>query len=157
MTSLQPLHNALLVFTDGSSKGQAGYLINNQQVIIETPGLSAQLAELTTVLDVFQSVHEAFNIFTDSLYVAQSVPLLETCGTFNFNTPAESLFSQLQNIILVRKYPFYIGHIRSHSGLPGPLAEGNRALIGEALISDPVALAKRDHEKFHLSSHTLML
>jgi hypothetical protein len=41
------------------------------------------------------------------------------------------------------------------------LAEGNdcidRALIGEALISDPVALAKRDHERFHLSSCTLRL
>jgi hypothetical protein len=53
MTSLQPLYNALLIFTDGSSKGQAGYLINNQQVIIETPGLSAQLAKLTAVLNVF--------------------------------------------------------------------------------------------------------
>ena len=104
-------------------------------------------------------MHEAFNIFTDSLYVAQSVPLLETCGTFNFNTPTGSLFSQLQNIILVRKHPFYICHIRAHSGLPGPLAEGNdhidRALIGEALMSDPVALAKCDHEKLHLSSHTI--
>ena len=161
MTSLQPLNNALLIFTDGSSKGRAGYLISNQQVIVETPGLSAQLAELTAVLKVFQSVHEAFNIFTDSLYVAQSVPLLETCGTFNFNTPSGSLFSELQNIILARKNPFYIGHIRSHSGLPGPLAEGNdridRALIGEALVSDRVALAQRDHERFHLSSHTLRL
>jgi hypothetical protein len=100
MTSLQPLHNAVLVFTDGSSKGRAGFLINNQQVIIKTPGLSAQLAELTAVLNVFQSVNEAFNIFTDSLYVVQSVSLLETCGTFNLNTPAGSLFSQLQNIIL---------------------------------------------------------
>jgi hypothetical protein len=53
MTSLQPLNNALLIFTDGSSKGRAGYLINNQQVIIETPGLSAQLAKLTVVLKVF--------------------------------------------------------------------------------------------------------
>ena len=130
------------MFTDGSSKGQAGFLINNQQVIIKTPGLSAQLAELTAVLNVFQSVHEAFNIFTDSLYVAQSIPLLETCGTFNFNTLAELLFSQLQNIILARKHPFCIGHIRAHSGLPGPLAAGNdcidRALIGEALVSDPI-------------------
>jgi ribonuclease HI len=110
------------VFTDGSSKGQAGILINNQQVIIKTPGLSAQLAELTAVLNVFQSVHEAFNIFTDSLYVAQSIPLLENCGMLNFNMPAGSLFSQLQNIILTRKHPFYISHIQSHSGLPGPFA-----------------------------------
>ena len=42
LTSFPPLHNAVLVFTDGSSKGLAGYLINNQQVIIKTPGLSAQ-------------------------------------------------------------------------------------------------------------------
>ena len=106
-------------------------------------------------------MHEAFNIFTDSLYVAQSVPLLETCGTFNFNTPTGSLFLQLQNIIPAPKHPFYIGHIRAHSGLLGPLAEGNdhidRALIGEALMSDPVALAKCDHENFHLSSHALRL
>ena len=68
MTSLRPLYNALLIFTDGSSKGRAGYLINHQQVITETPGLSAQLAELTAVLKVFQSVHEAFNILTDSLW-----------------------------------------------------------------------------------------
>jgi hypothetical protein len=60
MPSLQPLHNVVLVFTDGSSKGQAGYLINNQQLIIKTPGFSAQLAELTAVLNVFQSVNEAF-------------------------------------------------------------------------------------------------
>jgi hypothetical protein len=91
MTSLQPLYNALLIFTNGSSKGQAEYLINNQQTVIETPGLSAQLAELTAILNVFESVSDAFNIFTDSLYVAQSIPLLETCGTFNFNTPAGSL------------------------------------------------------------------
>jgi hypothetical protein len=89
--------------------------MNNQQVVIETPGLSpglsAQLAELTVVLNDFQSINDAFNIFNDSLYVAQSIPLLETCGTFNFNMTVGSLFSQLQNIILARKHPFYIGHI----------------------------------------------
>jgi hypothetical protein len=85
--------------------------MNNQQVVIETPGLSAQLAELTAVLNVFQSVNDAFNIFTDSLYVAQPIPFLETCGIFNFNMPAGSLLSQLQNIILSEKNPFYIGHI----------------------------------------------
>ena len=45
MTSLQPLYNVLLIFTDGFFKGRSGYLMNNQQVVIETPGLSAQLAE----------------------------------------------------------------------------------------------------------------
>jgi hypothetical protein len=90
----------LIDFTDDSSKGRAGYFMNNTLVAIETPGLSAQLAELTVVLNVFQSVGDTFILFTDSLYVAQSIPLLETCGTFNFNMPAGSLFSQLKNIIL---------------------------------------------------------
>jgi hypothetical protein len=49
----------------------------------------------------------------------------------------------------------------SSFGLPGPFAAGNdcigRALIGEALISDPVELARCDHDKFHLSSITLRL
>ena len=103
MTSLHLLDNALLIFTDSSSKGRARYLINNQQVVIETPGLSVQLSELTAVLCVFQSVNSTFNLFTDSAYVAFSIPQLETCGTFNFNTPAGSLFSQLQSIILARK------------------------------------------------------
>jgi hypothetical protein len=59
--------------------------------------------------------------------------------------PAVSLFSQLQYIIPARKQLFYICHIRAHSGLPGLSIAGNdcidRALIGEALISDPVVLA----------------
>jgi hypothetical protein len=29
--------------------------------------------------------------------------------------------------------------------------------MGETSVSDPVALARRDHDKFHLSSHTLRL
>ena len=95
--------------------------MNNQQVVIETPGLSAQLAELTAVLNVFQSVYDTSHLFTDSLYVAQSVPLLETCLTLHLNTSAGSLFSQLQSIIIT----LYIGHIQAHSGLPGPLAAGN--------------------------------
>jgi hypothetical protein len=88
------------VFTDGSSKGQAGFLINNQQVIIKTPGLSAQLAELTAVLNVFQSVNDAFTIFTDSLYVAQSVPLLETCGMFNFIRQQDPCFHNCETSFL---------------------------------------------------------
>ena len=101
MTSLQPLHNAVLVFTDGSFKGQAGYLIKNQQVIIKTPSFSAQLAELTAVLNVFQSVSDAFNNFTDSLYVAQSVPLLETCGTFKIVHPSDTINSQICNCFCI--------------------------------------------------------
>ncbi len=71
LTSFQPLHCDVLVFTDGSSKGRAEFLLNNQQVIIKTPGVSAQLEELTAILNVFQSVNDPFNIFIDILYIFQ--------------------------------------------------------------------------------------
>ena len=73
------------------------------ELVAQGCGHLEQLAELTAVLNVFQTINSTFNFFTVSLYVAESVPLLETCGTFNFNTPVLSLFSQLQNIILSRK------------------------------------------------------
>ena len=48
-----------------------------------------------------------------------------------------SLFIQLQEIIRTRNYPFYITHIQSHMGLPGPLAQSNdeinKLLIGNVL------------------------
>jgi hypothetical protein len=48
--------------------------------------------------------------------------------------------------------------MQAHYDLPGPLAADKdctgRALIGEALVSDPVALVRRYHNKFHLSSYT---
>jgi hypothetical protein len=37
--------------------------MNNQHVVKETPGPSAQLVELTTVLNVFQSADDTFNLF----------------------------------------------------------------------------------------------
>jgi hypothetical protein len=51
-----------------------------------------------------------------------------------------------------KKNQFYIGYIIAHSDLPGTLAAGNdcihRVLIGEALVSDPIGLAKCDHKNF---------
>ena len=65
------------------------------------------------------------------------------------------------NTILAPKNPTYIGHIRAHSDLPRPLAAGNdcidKALIKEALVSDPIVLSKCGPYKIHLSSHTLRL
>ena len=91
--------------------------MNNQQVVIETPGLSAQLAELTAVLNVFQSVDDTL-IFLRMVYMC---PSLFPCWKFVIHL---ILICQ-QNIILAQESPFCIGHIQAHSGLPGPLAAGN--------------------------------
>ena len=93
--------------------------------------------------------------------VAQSVLLLKTCATFHFNTPAGSQFSQLHNIIVIPLksllYWSYMSSFRSSWTLAAGNDHTDRDLIGEDLVSDPVALARHDHDKFHLSSHTLRI
>lgn len=73
---------------------------------------------------MFQPIDDAFNLYTDSLYIVQSVPLLEACGTFYENTPVGSLFSKINTFIVLRKKSIFVGHVRSHYNLPGPLAQG---------------------------------
>jgi hypothetical protein len=78
------------------------------------PGLLSPVATPKGYYKIVVDLKDCFftiPLHPDSLYVAQSIPLLETCGTFNFKMQAGSLFSQLQNIILACKHPFYIGHI----------------------------------------------
>lgn len=147
------------MFSDGTAKGRAGYYAEDKIVMINTPGLSAQLAELSAILLVFYNISEAFDLYTDSLYVATSIRLLETCGSLNVHIPAGSLFAKTQACILARKAPFHIGHLRTHSGLPGFLVKGNasidQTLVGEIAQQDPVSLALKDHGKFHWSNHIL--
>lgn len=70
----QPIKNAVLVFTDGSSNGRATYVIGDQPHVILSPPASAQVVELRAVSAVFQTLHSVpFNLYTDSYYVAQSV------------------------------------------------------------------------------------
>lgn len=65
------------------------------------------------------------NIYTDSAYIAHSVPLLEISPAIKASSNAAFLFNQLQQLIQARKHPFFLGHIRAHSDLPGPLSQGN--------------------------------
>jgi hypothetical protein len=50
---LFPLDNAILVFSDGNSKGRSSYYTKGKIVMIDTPELFAQLAELSAILLVF--------------------------------------------------------------------------------------------------------
>ena len=79
----------------------------------------------------------------------------ETCPT----DPTGGGMTQIP--FFLEKSLIYIGHIRAHYDLHGPLAAGNdcidKALIGEALVSDSIVLAKCGHNKIDFSSHNLML
>ena len=82
---------------------------------------SVQQAELEVVL---LYIKEPVNIVSDSQYAVKVTSLTKTVTIPNSNLPIK-LFNQLQNAIFYRNNPFYITHIRSHSQLPGALAEGN--------------------------------
>ena len=75
---------------------------------------------------MFQAfLNQAINIYTDSSYLAQSIPLLKTAVQIKHSSEAADLFLQCQQVILRRKCKFFIEHLRAHTGLPGPLSEGN--------------------------------
>ena len=79
ITSSEPLPNALLIFTDGSSTDRAAYHYQDKTVSFNTPSKYAQLVELFPLLAVFQAFpHIPLNIYTDCAYLALSIPYLET-------------------------------------------------------------------------------
>lgn len=81
ITSFQPLSQALLIFTDGSSNGTAAYVLNGIFQKFHTPYSSTQMAELIAIIAILQQFPDKpCNIYTYSAYVASSVPLLETAG-----------------------------------------------------------------------------
>ena len=139
---------AEVVFTDGSSSGIAAFSIDWEVSRFMTDFSSAQLVELAAIVRVFELLPETpFNLYTDSAYVAASVPLLETVPYIRPSTNASPLFTKLQKCILARNFPFFffVGHIRAHSGLPGLLSEGNNVVdratqvVASALTTTPLA------------------
>ncbi|KAL6082325.1 hypothetical protein STEG23_021480 [Scotinomys teguina] len=66
---------------------------------------------------------EPLNIITDSQYAERVVLHIETAEFISDESELTLLFIQLQDIIRNRKHHLYITHIRSHTGLPGPLAQ----------------------------------
>ena len=66
-----PTIEAPVIFTDETSKGRAGY-VANQSKIMETPGLSAQQAELTAVIHALRDYPEPISILSDSAYVVHN-------------------------------------------------------------------------------------
>ena len=87
--------------------------------------------------------------------------MLEVVGKVNFRSTIGDLLNKLQSLILNRSSPFFVQHIQAHTGLPGPLAEGNDLVDKAAraasafLIQTPVELAREFHSQFHVNSKTL--
>lgn len=62
------------------------------------------------------------------------------------------LLTQLQQVIRSRNYPLYIIHIWSHTGLPGPLTQGNDEI--DQLPIENVLDASEFHEN-HINGRGL--
>jgi ribonuclease HI len=161
ITLTDPIPGAVNVFTDGS-KGGVGvvYVERNQPQAHAFPYQSAQAVELCAVLQVLQEVEEAFNLVLDSQYVVQAVQQLETMGVMKAASTVCTPLSSLQKVIWERKHPFYIVHVRAHSGLPGPIARGNSVADDYIrsflfLSVSPVQLASDFHRNFLVNAGAL--
>ncbi|KAL6045669.1 hypothetical protein STEG23_015755 [Scotinomys teguina] len=86
--------------------------------------------------------------------LASSPCCLALDSSSSFPCPAfRAIAKSLQDIIRNRKHPLYITHIRSHTGLPGPLAQGNDEI--DKLLIGNVLEASEFHKKHHVNSKGL--
>ena len=78
---------------------------------------------------------------------------IETSEFIPDGTELTSLFIQVQDIIRNRFCPIFVAHMQSHTGLPGPLAQGN-AEIDQLLIGSMLQTSEF-HKKHHVNSKVL--
>ncbi|TRZ15138.1 hypothetical protein HGM15179_011998 [Zosterops borbonicus] len=170
--SLRPKHSqepvqGPTVFTDGSGKTGKAIVTwkdgSEWKVLEGHEDGSAQLVELRAAVMAFQKFsQQPFNLVTDSAYVADIAQRLGHSVLREVSNPAlfhllETLWCALQD----RVHPYYVLHVRSHTNLPGFVAEGNaRAdkLANPAWVApqpDTLAQAKASHGFFHQNAHTL--
>nr|UVF62130.1 MAG: pol protein [Bat faecal associated retrovirus 1] len=160
LLSPTPIDNVPTVFTDGSNNGKAVYVIDDVPHIFQTDHASAQRTELAAVIAAFTHLSsDGFNLYSDSRYVVTVVSRLETAVLHpQDRSDVITLFLDLQTLIRARDKPFFVGHIRAHSQLPGPLATGND-LADSSLrifnVSDSLSQAKESHAYFHQNSQAL--
>ena len=88
---------------------------------------------------------ESLNIVTDSQYAERVVFPIQTVDLIQDESELTSLFLQLKQKIRTRSDPLYITHIRSHTGLPGPLAQGDNEI--DQLLIERVKEALEFHKK----------
>lgn len=160
ITTRQPIKNGIVVYTDGSKTGIGAYVVNNKVVTKQFSETSPQLVECLVVLEVLKAFPGPLNIVSDSAYVVNAVNLLEVAGIIKPSSRVHDIFQQIQFVLLNRRFPIYITHIRAHSGLPGPMTLGNE-LADKATkfmaiaLSSPMEIAREFHKHFHVTAETL--
>ncbi|RMB92383.1 hypothetical protein DUI87_31258 [Hirundo rustica rustica] len=166
--SRKPLE-ALTVFTDASGRSHKSVMTwkdpQTQQWeadVAEVEG-SPQVAELAAVVRAFERFPEPFNLVTDSAYVAGVVSRADQAILREVsNTALFELLSKLVKLVSHREQPFFVMHTRSHTDLPGFIAEGNRradALAAPAVMAPLPSIfeqAKLSHQLHHQNTPGLV-
>ncbi|RMC18164.1 hypothetical protein DUI87_05045 [Hirundo rustica rustica] len=127
--SQEPVHGPT-IFTNGS--GRTGKAIvtcrdgSEWQVLEGHKDGSAQLVELRAAVMAFQRFsQQPFNLVTDSAYVADIAQQLGHSVLKEVSNAALfHLLKMLWCAVQAQVYPYYILHVRSHTNLPGFVAEG---------------------------------
>lgn len=73
-------------------------------------------------------MYSLFTLYTDCLYlyISRAHQAIETVPCIgSSNGHVRMLFHQIQDVIHQRKLLCFVGLIRAHSYLPGPIADGN--------------------------------
>ncbi|NWT37499.1 PO113 protein, partial [Chroicocephalus maculipennis] len=102
----------------------------------------------------FRKWSTPLNLITDSAYVAGVVERAE--ASVLRHTSHADLFALLQELVFLltsRTHPYFVLHVRSHTSLPGFIAEGNRRAdmltLPVQVLPDRIAQAKLSHSFFH--------
>ena len=153
----QPILSALTVFTDGSSNGSAALVTPHNNFTWQLTNVSAQMAELYAVYQALLKFSPSLNIITDSVYIVHAIQMLETVPQINSKvTFIQHHLSLIQSLLVARTHPLYIGHIRSHTNLPGPLTAGNNLADQYTKIYlANLQKAEQFHKLHHVSARTL--
>ena len=105
------------------------------------------------VLEVLKAFPGPLNIVSDSSYVVNAVNLLEAAGVIKSSSKVADIFQNIQAVLLHRRFPVYITHVRAHSGLPGPISRGND-LADRATRVVAAALSSQVLSLIHISEPT---
>ena len=95
----------------------------------------------------------SFNVYTDSKYLASLFPVFVTAFLYNLDEELYILFSKTQALIQSCTEPFFIAHIHTLSGLPGPLTTGNDAV--DRFIAPVFTSAMDEHTNLHTNAKRL--
>ena len=169
-----PISDAEMVFTGESANGRASIVTRDQHKVLQTQETSAQRAEFTAVIEAFiKFAEEEFNLYSDSQYVVRLflhtetavlpenktvvLPENKTVVLPENKTAIFPLLTKLQQQIWKRNQAYFIGHIRAHSGLPGPLNALNDLAysLTKATVAPVFEEARASHSLHHQNTTAL--